>query len=162
MSLRIRTVTPEDLSRCAAIESVCFPPLQAASPQAIERRIRAYGDHFLVAVAEGELIGYIMGPVIAQPYIADWMYADESCHQPDQPYQSVFSLAVMPTAQRRGVGGTLIHAMAALARQEGREAVTLNCREEKIPWYAGFGFVHHGLAQSSHGGVAWHNMVLPL
>ena len=99
---------------------------------------------------------------ILQKYFGYQTFRDGQEAVIDQILSGRDCLAVMPTAQRRGVGGTLIHAMAALARREGREAVTLTCREEKISWYAGFGFVHHGPAQSSHGGVVWHNMVLPL
>ena len=34
------------------------------------------------------------------------MFADETCHGEDHPHQAVFSLAVLPQAQRQGVGPT--------------------------------------------------------
>lgn len=162
MTFHIRTATPEDLSRCAAIEATCFPPEQAATAESIRQRLAAYPDHILVGEVAGEVVGYIMGPVIDQRYIADEMFADVSCHRPDGPYQSVFSLCVIPPLQRRGYGGQLIHAMMALARKEGRQGITLTCLEKKVPFYRGFGFQDHGIAASVHGGVTWHNMVLPL
>ena len=76
MLLHIRTAEPEDLQRMAAIEAVCFPPEQAASQGDIEKRIAAYPGHLLLAICQEEVVGYIMGPVIREPYIQDDMFAD--------------------------------------------------------------------------------------
>ena len=70
------------------------------------------------------------------------------------------ALAVIPPLQRRGIGGQLIHAMLALARREGRRAVTLTCLAEKVRYYEGFGFENRGVSNSVHGGVVWYDMVL--
>ena len=59
------------------------------------------------------------------------MFADTGCHRPEGPYQAIFSLAVLPEFQHRGFGGQLLRAMEALARREGRRAVTLTCRAFK-------------------------------
>ena len=160
--LSIRSASPEDLERCAAIESACFPPEQAASREDLRRRLAAYPDHILVGEFQGTIAGYIMGPVIDRLYIEDSMFADTGCHHPGGAYQAVFSLAVLPEFRRRGFGGQLIRAMAGLAEREGRRAVTLTCRDFRVPYYASFGFQDHGLAASVHGGVPWHNMVLTL
>ncbi len=161
-TLSVRAASPADLERCAAIEAACFPPEQAASREDIRRRLAVYPDHVLLGERDGVIAGYIMGPVIDVPYIRDEMFADPRCHDPAGPYQAVFSLAVLPAFQRRGFGGQLVEAMAALARREGRRAVTLTCRDFKVAYYAGFGFRDCGLAASVHGGVPWHNMVLDL
>ena len=162
MLLHIRTAGPEDLQRMAAIEAVCFPPEQAVSQGDIEKRIAAYPGHLLLAICQEEVVGYIMGPVIREPYIRDDMFADTGCHDPNGSWQAVFSLAVIPPLQRRGIGGQLIHAMIALARREGRRGITLTCLPDKVGYYASFGFEDRGIGQSVHGGAAWHNMVLPL
>lgn len=162
MVLRIRQAVMEDLDRLSAIESVCFPPEQGAGREAIRRRLEAYPDHVLVGELGGEVVGHIMGPVIDKLYIQDEMYADTGCHSPKHPYQSVFSLSVIPTVRRRGIGGQLIHALIALARQEERLAVTLTCLAEKVPYYESFGFEKRGVSDSVHGGVTWYNMVLDL
>ena len=162
MSLSIRKARREDLAALYAIESACFPPEQGAEQETIRRRLEAYPGHILVALEEGRAVGHIMGPVIDLPYIEDPMFADETCHGEDHPHQAVFSLAVLPQAQRQGVGGALLRAFIAQAREEGRESVTLTCLEEKVPYYARFGFEDRGVGESLHGGVSWHNMVLPL
>ena len=162
MPLTIRPARPEDLEALFAVESASFPPEQGASRDTIRRRLSAYPGHILAAVEGGTLVGHIMGPVIDAPYIEDPMFADESCHREDHPYQAVFSLAVLPGARGRGVGGRLLEAMADLARRQGRLAVTLTCLAEKVSYYAAFGYEDRGVGQSVHGGVPWHNMVLPL
>ena len=162
MVLHIRPAVPEDLDRLSAIESVCFPPEQGAGREAIRRRLAAYPGHILVGELRGEVVGHVMGPVIDRLYIRDEMYADPGCHSERNPYQSVFSLSVIPTARRQGIGGQLLHAMIALARKEERLAVTLTCLAEKVGYYESFGFEKRGLSDSVHGGAAWYNMVLDL
>lgn len=160
--LSVRPARMADLDRCAEIEAACFPKEQAASRGAIRDRLSAYPGHILLGEREGAVIGYAMGPVIGVPAIADEMFADAACHDPAGPYQSVFSLAVHPDWQRRGYGRQLLNALIDLARREGRRAVTLTCRREKIAYYESFGFVNHGTAASVHGGVVWYDMVLRL
>lgn len=160
--LTVRPAVIADLDRCAAIEAACFPEEQAASRESIRARIAAYPDHFLVGEKGGVIVGYAMGPVIAAPTIADEMFADTSCHDPGNPYQSVFSLAVHPDFQRRGYARILLNALIAQARREGRQAVTLTCRDVKVAYYESFGFRNHGVSGSVHGGVVWYDMILPL
>lgn len=162
MALTIRPVSAADLDRCAEIEAACFPPEQAAGRESIRRRIAAYPRHFLLGEREGTVVGYVMGPVIDQPTIADEMFADAGCHDPAGPYQAVFSLAVHPDCQRRGYGRELMEALIAQARREGRKAVTLTCRSHKVAFYESFGYQNHGVAASVHGGVVWYDMILPL
>ena len=160
--LSIRPAGIADLDRCAEIEAACFPREQAASRESIRDRLAAYPGHILLGEQNGIVVGYAMGPVIDAPAIADEMFADAACHDPAGPYQSVFSLAVHPDWQRRGHGRQLLDALIGLARREGRRAVTLTCRQEKIAYYESFGFVNRGTASSVHGGVVWYDMVLEL
>ena len=162
MNLHIRAAAPEDLPRCAAIEAACFPRELAASEETIRRRIETYPGHVLVGLVEGEIVGYIMGPVVDRPAIEDFMFSDPGCHHPDGAYQAVLSLAVMPAGQRRGYGGQLVHAMAALARREGRRAVILACREDKARCYEALGFTRRGPSAPLHGVTGWCSMVREL
>ena len=57
-----------------------------------------------------------------------------------------------------GVGGQLIEAFIDLAREEKRKGVILTCKEEKIHYYAKFGFVNEGESVSDHGGAKWYQM----
>lgn len=52
-----------------------------------------------------------------------------------------------------------MESMIDKASQEGREAVSLTCRENLIEFYEKLGFKNHGISVSNHGNVAWYNMV---
>ena len=158
--LSIRPVRPEDLDRCAAIEAACFPKEQAASREAIQGRIAAYASCFLAGERDGTIIGYAVGPVIQEEFIADEMFSDTSCHNENHPWQSVFSLSVHPDWQGMGYGRDLLNALIAQARREGRRGVTLTCLERKLGYYESFGFVNRGVSKSVHGGAVWYDMTL--
>lgn len=158
--LTIRPVCMADLDRCAAIEAACFPPEQAASRAAIHDRIAAYPEHFLIGELNGQIIGYVMGPVIGREYITDEMFADPSCHDEKNPWQSVFSLAVHPDWQGRGYGRDLLAALIAQARRDGRRGVTLTCLDRKLAYYGSLGFAELGVSGSTHGGAVWYDMAL--
>lgn len=160
--LTIRPARPEDLDRCAEIEAACFPPEQAASREAIRERIASWPETFLVGERAGEIAGYAMGPVIAEPAITDEMFADPGCGQFHNPYQAVFSLAVHPDYRGREYGRVLLDALIEHARRYGRRAVVLTCLERKLAYYASFGFENRGVSKSVHGGAVWYDMVLPL
>lgn len=160
--LMVRPAAMADLERCAAVEAACFPPEQAASRERIRSRIAAYGDHILVGELDGTVVGYAMGPVIGQDTIEDAMFADTGCHDKDNPWQSVFSLAVHPDWQDRGYGREMLNALIELARREGRKGVTLTCLDRKRAYYESFGFQNRGVSGSVHGGALWYDMVLPL
>ena len=160
--LKIRPAVMSDLDRCAAVETACFPPEQAAAYQSIKNRIAVYGSHFLIGELDGTIIGYAMGPVIGQDTIEDEMFEDTSCHSEKNPWQSVFSLAVHPDWQGRGYGRDLLSALIDLARREKREGVTLTCLDRKLAYYQSFGFQNHGVSKSVHGGAVWYDMILPM
>lgn len=159
--LTVRPAVMADLERCAAVEAACFPPEQAASRESIRNRIAVYGDHILTGELGGTVVGYAMGPVICRDTIEDAMFGDTGCHSQDNPWQSVFSLAVHPDWQGRGYGRELLNALIGLARREERRGVTLTCLERKIAYYESFGFRSRGVSESVHGGAVWYDMILP-
>ena len=145
MELIIRSAVMADLDRCAAIESACFPPTQAASRQSIRRRIETYPNHILLGEVDGLVVGFAMGPVIAQPTIVDEMFADPGCHSADHPYQSVFSLAVHPDWQRRGVGRALARFALERMTAETKDVEVLFGNEPARNLYRSLGFTKETL-----------------
>ena len=64
MDYQIRKAKQSDLASLAAVEACCFPASEAASGEAIEKRLKAFGDCFFVAeTMQGEVIGFINGCV---------------------------------------------------------------------------------------------------
>lgn len=67
----LRNVQLDDLDELLVIENEGFSTEEAATKEAIIERIRLINDTFIVAEKEGNIVGYINGPVINQPYITD-------------------------------------------------------------------------------------------
>ena len=158
MDILIRKATTADLDLVTHIEATCFPPAEAAPREAFKERLDHYAGQFLIAFDGDTPIGFIDGFVTDDEILTDEMFADASMHNPDGAWQMIFGLNTMPAYRNRGVGGQLIEAFIELAREEKRKGVILTCKEEKIPYYAKFGFVNEGESESDHGGAKWYQM----
>lgn len=145
------------------IEQAGFTPEEAASRAAMTQRIAAYSDTFIVATTtSGTVAGYIVGPTFDQRYLTDELYGDSQPNSADAPYQTVLSLAVHPDFRGGGLGSALLGQMVAVARQQGRRAITLTCLARLVPFYERNGFTNEGVADSVHAGEQWFNMVREL
>lgn len=157
--LKIENVSLGDLDEITGIETTCFPKEQAASKESLRERLQVFPEHFLLAELEKKPVGYIGGMVSNEKYITDVMYEVARLHDKEGKYQLIFSLAVLPEYQGKGIARFLMENMIDKASQEGREAVSLTCRENLIEFYEKLGFKNHGISVSNHGNVAWYNMV---
>ena len=158
MNMLIRKATTADLDLVTHIEATCFPPAEAAPREAFKERLDHYAGQFLIAFDGDTPIGFIDGFVTDDEILTDEMFADASLHNPNGAWQMIFGLNTMPKYRNRGVGGQLIEAFIDLAREEKRKGVILTCKEEKIHYYAKFGFVNEGESESDHGGAKWYQM----
>ena len=158
MDILIRKATTADLDLVTHIEATCFPPAEAAPREAFKERLDHYAGQFLIAFDGDTPIGFIDGFVTDDEVLTDEMFADASLHNPHGAWQMIFGLNTLPEYRNRGVGGKLIEAFIDLAREEKRKGVILTCKEEKIPYYAKFGFVNEGESESDHGGAKWYQM----
>ena len=156
--MNIRTATLQDIDQIAAVEKECFPAAEAATKEEFEQRLSHYADHFWLMFEDDTLIAFVDGMVTDQADLTDEMYENASMHQEDGAWQMIFGLNTLPEYRNRGVGGKLIEAFIDLAREEKRKGVILTCKEEKIHYYAKFGFVNEGESESDHGGAKWYQM----
>lgn len=156
----IRTAVPEDLDQVVQVEAACFPAAEAADRESLKERLEAFGESFLVAVADGQVIGFINGAVTDERTIADEMFEDISLHHPDGAYQSIFGLDVTREYRHRGVASRLMRAMIETARRQGRKGLILTCKDRLIGYYETFGYVNMGVSKSVHGGAVWYDMIL--
>ena len=77
MEYQIRKAKQSDLAALADVEACCFPVSEAASKEAIQKRLETFGDCFFVAeMPHGEVIGFINGCVTDRTTICDEMFAD--------------------------------------------------------------------------------------
>lgn len=161
MTYKIRTVTPADLDAVTALEASCFSPETAATRQALAYRIGAFPERFFVAEQDGALIGLINGCASNQPTITDDLFQPQG-HDPNGRNQMIFGLAVREDCRCMGVGTALMNRLIAFCRDAEMERLILTCREEKLAYYARFGYENHGISESTHGGVVWYDMSLKL
>lgn len=156
----VRRVEPRDVPRCAAIEAACFPPSEAASAERVAQRAREFADGFLVAELDGHVYGLINGAASHAPDLTDEAFKALAGHEPDGAHLVVFSVAVVPELQGRGLSTPLVRTYLERARAAGRRSVLLLCKQRLVPYYARFGFADRGPSTSTYGGARWHEMAL--
>ena len=83
-------------------------------------------------------------------------------HTPEGKNIIIFSLAVHPNFQGKGVSRPLLTEFIDRAKESEKEQVLLLCKEHLIDYYAKFGFDDEGESKSTHGGYNWHQMRLVL
>jgi GNAT superfamily N-acetyltransferase len=159
-SVILRPARPGEAPVFSQIEAICFPPAEAATPEQLEKRLAAFPENFLVAEKDGQAVGFINGANNDQPCLPDELYHDAGLHRREGAYQTVFGLDVLPEYRRQGIAQKLLQAYIALARERGKKGVILTCKTHLVHYYEKFGFVNHGVADSTHGGQVWYDMRL--
>lgn len=159
MAMILRNVQPTDLKQLILIENEGFSKEEAATEEAFVERIELIPDTFIVAEKEGEIVGYINGPIINQPYITDDLFVKIKENPTRGGYQSILGLAVSKHARGQGMAKILIGNMEKLVKENERKGITLTCKQDLVSFYEKLGFINHGLSESQHGGVHWFNMV---
>lgn len=162
MHLRFEEAQPQDLDQVMVIENAGFSPEEAATRKAMKDRITKYPDTFIVAKKGKKVAGYIVGPAYDKRYLDDRLYVCSHSNRKEDPYQTVLSLAVSPDYRKQGIGSALLEQLAVVAKKEGRKLISLTCLKRLIPFYEQNGYVNEGVADSSHAGEVWYNMVLVL
>ena len=112
MSIEIRPLKPEDLDEVYAIERRSF--LWPWSRGVFIHFYRVTPHLFLVAIADGRVIGYVMGE----------MEEDDGVK-----VGHVVNIAVHEAYRRRGIGTRLMREIERIFRELGAEKVRLEVRE---------------------------------
>ncbi len=149
-----------DLDVLTEIEAKSFPEAEKAGRESFRARLEVFPECFLILEMDGRPVGLVDGMVTRQRTISDDLFEDAAKHEPEGCFQTIFGLAVIPEARRRGCAGRLLRAFIEKARTEGRRGVILTCKRALRPYYAKFGFVDRGLSRSVHGGAEWFDMEL--
>lgn len=157
--ISLRNVQSTDLEKILIIENDGFSIEEAATKEAFMERIQLIPDTFIVAEKEGEILGYINGPIINQPYITDDLFEKIKENPSIGGFQSILGLAVSKQARNQGIAKILIKKMEELVEENEREGITLTCKQDLVSFYEKVGFENHGMSESQHGGISWYNMV---
>ena len=158
--MEIRKATIEDLDAITALEAACFPTAEAASRESFKKRLEVFADRFWLLWEGDRLVSMVNGMVTDLEELVDEMFADATIHQADGKWQMIFGVATHPEYQRRGLAAKVLQRAIADCKAEGRKGLILTCKEQKLHFYAKFGFVSEGVSVSEHGGALWYQMRL--
>src|SRR3954452_15819382 len=136
-----RSVQASDLEQLILIENEGFSIEEAATKEAFIERIQLIPDTFIVAEKEGEILGYMNGPIIYQPYITDDLFEKIKENPKRGGYQSILGLAVSERARNQGIAKILIEKMEELVEENERLGITLTCKQELVSFYEKCRFV---------------------
>ncbi len=120
----VRPVRRADLEQVIAIDATVTGLEKRAYWQRVYRRYGKAGSaeqrHFLVAVADGGVVGFVIGEV------RDWEFGSPPCGW-------VFAIDVHPDARQGGIGACLLAALGALFRRSGVQKLrTLLSRDNTL------------------------------
>ena len=159
---KIRNATKADLKIIASLEGTCFPPEEACSEKSFEGRLEHFANHFWLLFEDEKLISFADGFCTNQKDLSDEMYENPAMHDENGDWQMIFGVNTHPDFRKKGYASSIIERIIQDSKSQGRKGVVLTCKEEKIPFYAKFGFVSEGESQSNHGGKKWYQMRLSL
>ncbi len=160
--MTIRQAKLSDLEASYQVEIACFPADEAASRENIKKRLSQFPQGYLVAELDGAIVGHINSGATNKDDISDEALKALIGHKEDGKNLVIFSVAVLPDYQKRGIASALLRDYIKWARQSPHQAILLLCKANLVDYYAKFGFVDRGISDSTHGGAIWHEMRLDL
>ena len=158
--MEIRNATMDDLTAVSHVEAVCFSEAEAAPEESFRRRLEGFADCFWLLWDGDTLVSVVNGMVSNEYDLRDEMFHNAGLHQPDGDWLMMFGVATIPAYQRRGCAARVLRRAIEDTRKRGRKGLVLTCKDFRVNYYAGFGFVDEGVSQSEHGGAVWHQMRL--
>lgn len=155
-----RIAEKRDADAIVQIEKICFPIEEQIPEQYLRERVELIPDFFLLAedVETGKIAGSICGLATNKNQFDDCFFTDINSHEPNGKNVMLVGLAVLPEFQKQGLAKELMNQFAAFKKKSGHETFVLTCVESLVPMYEKFGFHDCGLAHSTWGGHAWHEM----
>lgn len=155
-----REIYMYEIPQAIAIEMVCFPPNEACSAQAMKERIAVASELFLVAIENetGLIAGFLNGLATDEDTFHDGFFTDANLHNPDGKNIMLLGLDVLPDYRGQGLARELVNQYCVREKARGRKALILTCLDEKVEMYQKMQFIDDGMANSTWGGEAWHQM----
>lgn len=155
-----RSILAEEADQAVAIEQICFPPNEACSEKHMRERISKASELFLVAVDKetGKLAGFLNGLSTKEHIFRDEFFTDIQLYDPAGKNIMLLGLDVLPEYRGQGLARELISQYRKREQEKKRQMLILTCLHAKVNMYEKFGFVDHGIANSTWGGEEWHEM----
>jgi len=155
-----RNIRLEEAEEAAEIERVCFPPNEACSKEMILERVTKAPELFLVAIDKhtGEMAGFLNGIATNEYSFRDEFFKDANLHDPNGRNIMLLGLDVIPKYRKQGLARELMYRYLRRERENGRNLILLTCIQSKVKMYKKMGFRDEGIANSTWGGIQWHEM----
>ena len=159
-----RDIYQEEADQAVVIEQICFPPNEACSEKHMKARIQKVPELFLVAIDKesGKIAGFLNGLATKETVFRDEFFTDENLHDADGTHVMLLGLDVLPEYRMKGLATEIVYQYACREREKGRQVLVLTCLDSRVEMYKKMGFQDNGLANSTWGGEAWHEMSLPI
>lgn len=157
--LEFRTVISSDLSRCYEIESTAYEGDEAATRERIAKRIDQYPEGFLVMEIDGLIIGFINSGCAEAVVMSDEEFKELVGHSAEAPNVVIMSVVIDPRFQGQGYATELMQRFVERCRAMKKTTIHLMCKERHVALYNKLGYNYVRPSPSSHGGMAWHEMV---
>lgn len=157
-----RSIRQEETNQAVKIEQICFPPNEACSREHMTERINGAPELFLVAVDKntGLIAGFFNGIATNEEEFRDEFFTDITLHNPEGKNVMLLGLDVLPEYRMQGLARELVRRYVERERLNNRKKAILTCLESKVEMYKKMGFIDDGIANSTWGGEAWHQMSL--
>ena len=162
MELNIRQGRIEDLEECFVLEGKTFPEDEAASKENIRVRLERYAAGFIVGEMDGRIVAHINSGSTNKEDITDEEFKGLIGHEDGGKNIVIFSVAVDPEYQRRGLANQMMKEFVEVARRLKKERILLLCKENLMGMYERMGYKKIGLSASTHGGAVWYEMAYSL
>lgn len=159
-----RDIRPEEADQAAYIEYACFPPNEACSEKMMKERVLAASEVFLVAVDNetGKIAGFLNGLATKEEKFHDGFFVDATLYDKEGTNVMLLGLDVLEVYRGKGLASEIVRIYAKREKEKGRKKLILTCLEDKVKMYQKMGFLDLGMADSTWGGEAWHEMVMEL
>jgi len=155
-----RNIRLEEAGEAAEIERVCFPPNEACSKEMIFERVAKAPELFLVTIDKhtGKMAGFLNGIATDEYSFRDEFFTDANLHDPNGRNIMLLGLDVIPEYRKQGLARELMYQYLRRERENGRHIILLTCLQSKVKMYKKMGFRDEGIANSTWGGIQWHEM----
>lgn len=157
-----RNATLTDAKCCFDIETAAYEGDEAATRDKIARRIAEYPQGFVLLEGDDDVIGFINSACAQEVDMSDEAFKELTGHDPDAPNVVILSVVVDPAWQGHGHARALMVEFIARMTALGKQTIHLMCKAHHVPMYEKFGYRYVRPSASDHGGMTWHEMVLPL
>jgi len=161
-TIKLRNALRPDLQRCYEIERLSYSKEEAASKSNMQKRLIQFPQGFLLLENDKEIIGFINSGSCHEVKLSDESFKEMLGHDSQGKNIVVMSVVVHPHYQKQGFVSLLMKKFIEDMKNLKKEEIFFICKKELIPMYEKYGFKDLGESSSTHGGVAWNEMSLPL